>query len=142
MRSKPAATATLSSPAEPDHSDVTASPLRAPSALVKVLLPIPPQLLALAPPAEKTEAPSFPDEHVTAESETVSVPVTALPPAPVNPPALEPPRDAPLTQATVERMVKEILEKQQQQQQQKMMRTCLTCGQPKSRCLRDGSSIY
>ncbi|KAJ8343154.1 hypothetical protein AAFF_G00244090 [Aldrovandia affinis] len=78
-------------PAEPDHSDVTASPLQAPSALVKVLLPIPPQLLALAPPAEKTEAPSFPDERVTAESETVSVPVTALPPAPVNPPALEPP---------------------------------------------------
>ncbi|KAJ8388037.1 hypothetical protein AAFF_G00146550, partial [Aldrovandia affinis] len=79
VRSKPAATATLSSPAEPDHSDVTASPLQAPSALVKVLLPIPPQLLALAPPAEKTEAPSFPNEHVTAESERVSVPVTALP---------------------------------------------------------------
>ncbi|KAJ8358325.1 hypothetical protein AAFF_G00014570 [Aldrovandia affinis] len=54
-------------PAEPDHLDVTASPLRALSALVKVLLPIPPQLLALAPPAEKTEAPSFPDERVTAE---------------------------------------------------------------------------
>ncbi|KAJ8404580.1 hypothetical protein AAFF_G00334430 [Aldrovandia affinis] len=76
VRSKPAATATLSSPAEPDHSDVTASPWKAPSALVKVLLLIPPQLLALALPAEKTEAPSFPDERVTAESEMVSVPAT------------------------------------------------------------------
>ncbi|KAJ8372442.1 hypothetical protein AAFF_G00289420 [Aldrovandia affinis] len=72
VRSKPAATATLSSPAEPDHLDVTASPLQALSALVKVLLLISPQLLALAPPAEKTEAPSFPDERVTAESETGS----------------------------------------------------------------------
>ncbi|KAJ8361904.1 hypothetical protein AAFF_G00412480, partial [Aldrovandia affinis] len=112
------------------------------SALVKVLLPIPPQLLALAPPAEKTEAPSFPDERVTAESETVSVPVTALPPAPVNPPELEPPWDAHLTQATVERMVKEILEKQRQWRQQKTTRTCLMCGRPKSRYLRDGSSIH
>ncbi|KAJ8337534.1 hypothetical protein SKAU_G00365000 [Synaphobranchus kaupii] len=39
-----------------------------------------------------------------------------------------------LSRATVEKIVKEILEKQQQQQQKKKMtRNCLACGQPKSR---------
>ncbi|KAJ8333005.1 hypothetical protein SKAU_G00419010 [Synaphobranchus kaupii] len=69
--------------------------------------------------------------------------VTTLPAAPVNPPAL----DSPMTQATVERMVKEILERQQCQQQQqqsqvKKTRSCLACGQPKSRYQGDGSSVH
>ncbi|XP_053475774.1 uncharacterized protein LOC128604688 [Ictalurus furcatus] len=54
-------------------------------------------------------------------SETISVPVTILPPAQFNPPAKSVPEDVPLTQAAVEKMVKDILEKQQaalQQQQQ------------------------
>ncbi|XP_016353786.1 uncharacterized protein LOC107697496 [Sinocyclocheilus anshuiensis] len=79
-------------------------------------------------------------------SETISVPVTVLPPAPVNPPA----RTVPLDQAALEKMVKEIVEKQQavqqQQQQQvpqkKQTRSCLACGQPKSRYMGDGSSIH
>ena len=74
-------------------------------------------------------------QRLTVESQTVSVPVTPLPPAPVNPPTPLPPvnpptvgstEDAPLTKATVEVMVKEILEKQQaamQQQQQQQQPT-------------------
>jgi len=96
-------------------------------------------------------------QRLTVESQTVSVPVTPLPPAPVNPPTPLPPvnpptvgsiEDAPLTKAAVEVMVKEILEKkqaamqQQQQQQPKKTRTCLACGQPKSRYLNDGSSVH
>ena len=60
---------------------------------------------------------------LTTESETVSVPVTPIPPSPVYPPAVGPPQDAtlmvgppqdiPMTQASVERMVKEILDNQQ-----------------------------
>ncbi|XP_053098219.1 uncharacterized protein LOC117599779 [Pangasianodon hypophthalmus] len=82
-------------------------------------------------------------------SETISVPVTVLPPAPFNPPAKSVPEDVPLTQAAVEKMVKDILEKhqaalQQQQQTQKkaQIRSCLACGQPKSRYLGDGSSVH
>ncbi|XP_053490930.1 uncharacterized protein LOC128613830 [Ictalurus furcatus] len=84
-------------------------------------------------------------------SETISVPVTILPPAQFNPPAKSVPEDVPLTQAAVEKMVKDILEKQQaalqqqQQQQQtpkKQIRSCLACGQPKSRYLGDGSSVH
>ena len=94
---------------------------------------------------------------LTAGSQTVSVPVTTLPPALVNPPAPTTPsaegglQEPPVTQAAVEKMVREILEKQQgamqprqQQQQQlpKRTRNCLACGQTKSRYLGDGSSIH
>ncbi len=77
-------------------------------------------------------------------SETISVPVTVLPPAPVNPPAKAVPEAVPLDQAALEKMVKDIVEKQQavQQQQQQQTRSCLACGQPKSRYMGDGSSIH
>ncbi|XP_051537353.1 uncharacterized protein LOC127431122 [Myxocyprinus asiaticus] len=90
-------------------------------------------------------------QHLTEGSETVSVPVTVLTPAPVNPPVVSPSQDAPLTQATLATMVKEIVERQlaaqqlQQQQQPKKTkktRTCLSCVQPKSRYLGDGSSVH
>lgn len=87
-------------------------------------------------------------QRLTEGSETVSVPVTALTPAPVNPPVVSSSQDAPLTQAALATMVKEIVERQlaaqqlQQQQQPKKTRTCLSCGQPKSRYLGDGSSIH
>lgn len=51
-------------------------------------------------------------QHLTEGSETVSVPVTAVKPAPVNPPVVSPSQDAPLTQATLVTMVKEIVERQ------------------------------
>ena len=66
---------------------------------------------------------------LTAGSQTVSVPVTTLPPALVNPPAPTTPsaegglQEPPVTQAAVEKMVREILEKQQgamQPQQQQL----------------------
>ncbi|KAL1277039.1 hypothetical protein QQF64_023712 [Cirrhinus molitorella] len=89
-------------------------------------------------------------QHIS--SETVSVPVRVLPPAPVNPPAKTVPEDVPLDQTALEKMVKDIVEKQQpvqqqqQQQQQalqrKQTRSCLACGQPKSRYMGDGSSIH
>ena len=47
-------------------------------------------------------------QRLTAESETVTVPVTPQAPAPVNSPGVCPPQDAPLPQVAVERMVKEI----------------------------------
>ncbi|XDV45271.1 hypothetical protein PO909_013391 [Leuciscus waleckii] len=83
-------------------------------------------------------------------SETISVPVTVLPPAPVNPPAKSVPEAVSLDQAALEKMVKDIIEKQQavqQQQQQHMLqkkhtRSCLACGQPKSRYMGDGTSIH
>ncbi|KAM3621622.1 uncharacterized protein V6R79_013761 [Siganus canaliculatus] len=87
-------------------------------------------------------------QSLTTGSQTVSVPVTTLPPATVNPPPAAPPQDESLSRATVERIVTEILEKQQQQQQQqqqqgkKTTRNCLACGQPKSRYLGDGSSVH
>ncbi|CAL8266066.1 unnamed protein product [Merluccius merluccius] len=76
-------------------------------------------------------------------AEAVSVPVTTLPPAVVNPPAVNPS----VNQAEIERVVREVLEntaqqQQQQQQKKKLTRTCLACGQPKSRYLGDGSSIH
>lgn len=90
-------------------------------------------------------------QHLTAESETKSVPVVTLPPAAVNPPASDP-QEAPLTKAAIEEMVRDIVQKQtalqqqqqQQQQQQsaKKTRNCLACGQPKSRFQGDGSSIH
>ncbi|KAK9976755.1 hypothetical protein ABG768_021958 [Culter alburnus] len=82
--------------------------------------------------------------HLTEGSETASVPVVTLPPAPVNPPRNKP-QESPLTKCEIEQMVKEIVEKQQQHQQQpvtKRTRNCLACGQPKSRYLGDGTSIH
>ncbi|KAK9952765.1 hypothetical protein ABG768_018572 [Culter alburnus] len=82
--------------------------------------------------------------HLTEGSETASVPVVTLPPAPVNPPRNKP-QESPLTKREIEQMVKEIVEKQQQHQQQpvtKRTRNCLACGQPKSRYLGDGTSIH
>ncbi|XP_078811397.1 uncharacterized protein LOC144995541 isoform X1 [Oryzias latipes] len=80
---------------------------------------------------------------LTEGSETVTVPVVTLPPAPVNPPSSKP-DEAPLTKTDVEKMVKEIVGLQQQQQkpEKKMTRNCLACGQPKSRYLGDGSSVH
>ncbi|XP_067091479.1 uncharacterized protein [Osmerus mordax] len=82
-------------------------------------------------------------QHLTEDSDTVTVPVTTLSPATVNPPA----QAVPLTEETIERMVSEILQRQQQQQQQtrgqkQKTKTCLSCGQPKSRFENDGSSIH
>ncbi|KAJ8353225.1 hypothetical protein SKAU_G00207920 [Synaphobranchus kaupii] len=81
-------------------------------------------------------------KRLTTDS-VVSIPVVPLPPAPVNPPAVT----APLTEAAVEKMVVNILQKQQQQQQQqpplkKRTKTCLACGQPKSRYENKGSSVH
>ncbi len=59
--------------------------------------------------------------YLTEGSETVSVPVVTLPPAPVNPPSNKP-QEFPLTKGEIEQMVKEIVEKQQQQQQQPVKR--------------------
>ncbi|KAM3603605.1 uncharacterized protein V6R79_025774 [Siganus canaliculatus] len=56
-------------------------------------------------------------QSLTTGSQTVSVSVTTLPPATVNPPPAAPPQDESLSRATVERIVTEILEKQQQQQE-------------------------
>ncbi|MCI4375115.1 hypothetical protein PGIGA_G00105480 [Pangasianodon gigas] len=65
-------------------------------------------------------------KRLNSGSETISVPVTILPPVPFNPPAKSAPEDVPLTQAAVEKMVKDILEKHQaalQQQQQTQKKT-------------------
>ncbi|KAK2905454.1 hypothetical protein Q8A67_007253 [Cirrhinus molitorella] len=67
------------------------------------------------------------------------------------PPA--PPPTTPMTHVAVEKIVEEIMERQQQQLQQqqqqqpteqkkKQTKTCLACGQPKSRYENDGSSIH
>lgn len=81
-------------------------------------------------------------------SDTVSVPVTALPPAVVNPPSLST-QDIPLTKD--ERMVLGILEKQQPQldgpqqeqwKQQKQTKTCISCGQAKSQYRKNGLSVH
>ncbi|KAK5600873.1 hypothetical protein CRENBAI_008322 [Crenichthys baileyi] len=79
--------------------------------------------------------------HLTEGSETVDVPVVTIPPATVNPPSNKP-LDAPLTVSEIEKIVKDIVQKQQDQQQppaKKRTRNCLACGQPKSRFLGDGS---
>ncbi|KAM3616739.1 uncharacterized protein V6R79_022448 [Siganus canaliculatus] len=54
-------------------------------------------------------------QSLTTGSQTVSVSVTTLPPATVNPPPAALPQDESLSRATVERIVTEILEKQQQE---------------------------
>ncbi|XP_068586790.1 uncharacterized protein [Cebidichthys violaceus] len=74
---------------------------------------------------------------LTEGSETTSVPVGTMPVAVINPP---PPVQT-LTQASIEEIVRNIMEKQQQQQQQQQQskekktqtKRCLSCGQPKSR---------
>ncbi|XP_057179449.1 uncharacterized protein LOC130547502 [Triplophysa rosa] len=62
--------------------------------------------------------------------ETISVPVKTLPPAPFNPPAKSVPEAVPLDKAMLEKMVKDIVEKQQavqhQQQQQQQIQKTLT----------------
>nr|XP_024002202.1 uncharacterized protein LOC112080610 isoform X2 [Salvelinus alpinus] len=89
-------------------------------------------------------------QWLTVGSDTVSVPVTALPPAVVNPPSLST-QDVPLTKD--ERIVLGILEKQQQQlagpqqeqcqqQKQKQTKTCISCGQAKSQYRKNGSSVH
>ena len=73
----------------------------------------------------------------TTGSQTVSVPVTTLLPATVNPPPVAPSQEVSLSRATVERIVTDFLERQQQQQQQqqqqKVTRKCY---------LVDGSSVH
>ncbi|XP_034419483.1 uncharacterized protein LOC117751652 isoform X1 [Cyclopterus lumpus] len=83
---------------------------------------------------------------LTKGSETTRVPVVTMPVAVVNPP----PPGQTLTKASIEEIVQNILDKQQQHQQQqqqpvhkkKQTKTCLSCGQPKSRYENDGSSIH
>ncbi|KAK2861042.1 hypothetical protein Q7C36_005208 [Tachysurus vachellii] len=81
---------------------------------------------------------------LTEGSETTSVPVVTMHPAVVHPPA--PAQTTPLTPESLEKIVEGIMERQQQQQQQpeqrKQTKTCLACGQPKSRYENDGSSVH
>ncbi|XP_056286499.1 uncharacterized protein LOC130204037 isoform X2 [Pseudoliparis swirei] len=86
---------------------------------------------------------------LTKGSETTRVPVVTMPVAVVNPP----PPSQTLTRASIEQIVQNLIEKQQQHQQQqqqqqqpvaskKQTKTCLSCGQPKSKYENDGSSIH
>ncbi|KAK0135942.1 hypothetical protein N1851_028182 [Merluccius polli] len=77
-------------------------------------------------------------------AEEVSVPVTTLPPAVVNPPAVNPSQSATTNQAEIERVVREVLEKKESltAAEEDEDLSCLACGQPKSRYLGDGSSIH
>lgn len=85
---------------------------------------------------------------LTEGSDTTSVPVMTVTPAVVvHPPA--PSLTTPLTHEAIEKIVEEIMVRQQQQQQQqqhtekkKQTKTCLACGQPKSRYENNGSSIH
>ncbi|XP_073327378.1 uncharacterized protein [Pagrus major] len=81
-------------------------------------------------------------QSLTKGSETLHVPVLQLPHAIVNPPDT-----SPLTQQALQKIVEDIMEQQQQWQQQQQQKprqtkTCLSCGQPKSRFLSDGSSVH
>ncbi len=79
---------------------------------------------------------------LTEGSDTTSVPVMRATPSVIHPPAPS------LTQEAIEKIVEEFMGRQQQQQQQhteqkrKQTKTCLACGQPKSRYENDGSSIH
>lgn len=82
---------------------------------------------------------------LTEGSDTTSVPVMTVTPAIIHPPAPS------LTHEAIEKIVEEIMERQQQQPQQqqqhteqkkKQTKTCIACGQPKSRYENDGSSIH
>lgn len=87
-------------------------------------------------------------------SETTTVPVVTMPVAVFNPPPPVQTLATPLTQASIEKIVHNIMEKQQQHQHQPQQqqqqpqqkkahtKTCLSCGQPKSRYENDGSSIH
>lgn len=81
---------------------------------------------------------------LTKGSETASVPVVTMEPAIVNPPA--PAVSTPLIQDSIEKIVESILERQHQQhqpeQKKRQTKTCLACGQPKSRYETNGSSIH
>ncbi|CAJ1050480.1 uncharacterized protein LOC109999104 isoform X2 [Xyrichtys novacula] len=85
---------------------------------------------------------------LTEGSVTSSVPVVTMEAAIVRPPT--PALPTPLTQDSLEKIVEGILEKQQQYQQQqpqpeqkkRQTKTCLACGQPKSRYETDGSSVH
>ncbi|XP_026200512.1 uncharacterized protein LOC113151805 isoform X2 [Anabas testudineus] len=95
---------------------------------------------------------------LTVGSETTSVPVVTMPVPVVNPPPPVQPLATPLTPDSIEKIVLDIMEKQQQQQQQQQQlpppqqqqqgqkktqtKTCLSCGQPKSRYENDGSSVH
>ncbi|XP_067464800.1 uncharacterized protein [Thunnus thynnus] len=86
---------------------------------------------------------------LTVGSETTSVPVVTMPVATVNPPPPAQTLATPLTKDSIEKIVKNIMERQQQQQPQQQpgkkkpqTKTCLSCGQPKSRYENDGSSIH
>ncbi|XP_057191973.1 uncharacterized protein LOC130555616 [Triplophysa rosa] len=83
-------------------------------------------------------------QSLTVGSETASVPVITMEPAIVNPP--EPALSTPLTPDSIKTIVESILESQQQwhkpEQKRRQTKTCLACGQPKSRYETDGSSIH
>ncbi|KAM9454738.1 uncharacterized protein Hap1MRO34_020533 [Clarias gariepinus] len=86
---------------------------------------------------------------LTQGSETMTVPVVTMPVSVVNPPPPVQTLATPLTQDSIEEMVKNIMEKQQEQlrlphqaQKRAQTKTCLSCGQPKSKYLNDGSSIH
>lgn len=86
-------------------------------------------------------------QSLTDGSATTTVPVVTLEPAGPPPPP-PPPTPAALTPEALERLVKGIVEQQQQQQLQqqeqrkKQIKTCLACGQPKSRYSTGGSSVH
>ncbi|KAL2087402.1 hypothetical protein ACEWY4_016231 [Coilia grayii] len=87
---------------------------------------------------------------LTEGSDTTTVPVVTLEPSLVSPPPPPPPPppalSTPLTQESIESMVRGIVEQQQRQQQpeqkKKQTKTCLACGQPKSRYQTDGSTVH
>uniref|UniRef100_A0A1A7WYD0 DUF6729 domain-containing protein n=3 Tax=Iconisemion striatum TaxID=60296 RepID=A0A1A7WYD0_9TELE len=78
-------------------------------------------------------------QSLTEGSESVHVPVVTIEPATFNPPA--PAASTPVTQDIIEKIVEGYLSKRQQQEEQKkrQTKTCLSCGQPKSRYETDGS---
>nr|XP_055035494.1 uncharacterized protein LOC129423265 [Misgurnus anguillicaudatus] len=81
---------------------------------------------------------------LTEGGDTASVPVVTLEPAIFNPPA--PALSTPLTQDSIVKIVEAIVEKQQPQpppeHKRRQTKTCLGCGQPKSRYETDGSSVH
>ncbi|XP_076837142.1 uncharacterized protein LOC143482626 isoform X2 [Brachyhypopomus gauderio] len=84
---------------------------------------------------------------LTEGSETTSVPVVTMEPAIFSPPA--PALLTPVTEDSIKKMVEGVVEKWQQQQHQqqpevksRQTKTCLACGQPKSRYETDGSSSH
>lgn len=74
--------------------------------------------------------------HLTEDSETVHVSVVTLALAPVNPPSVKPQEPA-FTEEEIQQTVKNVVAKEKQQKLQQPLknrtRSCLVCGQPKSR---------